>query len=289
MRRFGFGFALAAVFAVSAAAQDKDAVTIKIAYPQAGQRAKVTVEEKTTTKTVINIQGMLQTQEEVKSKSLVYTDDVIDNPKNEKRAAKLKRTYEKAVIGTGKDTKKLPIEGKTVLIEKKGDKYSFTIDGKAVEGDSLKLLEEEFNRPKKGDVRDVMFPKTPVKPGDTWKIPPDELVKELGEEGLVLDKNKVTAGGTLVKAYKKDGKQFGVIEIVVEGPVTSLGEKVPLTLKEGKMVVKFTGEGCIDGSSPTGTTNAQMTFGISGTAMGADIKVVVEGTEKRTQQELPKK
>jgi hypothetical protein len=270
MRRYGFGVALVALFAISAAAQDKDAVTIKIGHPKTGQRAKVTVEETTTTKTIVNIQGMLQTQEEVKSKSLVYIDDIIDNPNNEKRAAKLKRTYEKAVVGTGKETKKLPIEGKTVLIEKMGDRYSFTFDGKGIEGESLKLLEDEFNKPKKGDVRDAMFPKTPIKPGDTWKIPAEELAK-------------------LVKAYKKDGRQFGVVEVVIEAPITSLGEKVPLMVKEGKMVVKFTGEGCIDGSSPTGTTTGQMTFGVSGTAMGVEVKVVLEGIEKRTQQELPRK
>ena len=289
MRRFGFGLALVGLFAVAAAAQDKDAVTIKVSYPQAGQRAKVTVEDKTTTKTTFTVGGNAQAKDDVKTKSLVYVDEIIENPKNEKKATKLKRTYEKAVLGKdGKDTQ-LPIEGKTVAIEKKDGKYSFTVDGAAVTGESLKLLEDEFNKPDQKDTREVMFPKAPVKPGDTWKIEPAELIKAIGSGGPTFDKDKVTASGTLVKAYKKDGKQYGVIDFVFDAPVTGFGEKSPLTVKDGKMTMKLIGEGCIDGSAPTGSSTTKISLGVTGTAQGIDLKVAVEGLETRTMEELPKK
>jgi hypothetical protein len=192
------------------------------------------------------------------------------------------------VIGADGNTKKLPIEGKTVLIEKKGDKYSFTVDGKAVEGDSLKLLDEEFNKPDQ-DVRDAMLPKKPIKPGETWKIDPEELIRALGKDGATFAKDKVSAGGTLVKAYMKEGKQFGVLELVFEAPITGLGEKSQLTIKEGRLVMKLTGDGCIDGTAATGKSIAKMSLGFTGTTMGIDLKAAVESTENRTMEMLPKK
>ncbi len=267
MRRFGFGFVVAGLLAASAAGQD--AVEIKIAYPKAGQKAKVTVEEKATTKTTFTVGGNTQSKDEVKTKSLVYVDDVIENPKNEKRPDKVRRTYEKAVVGADGNTKKLPVEGKTVLIEKTGDKYAFTVDGQPVTGEALKLLEDEFNKSKEKD-------------------PTDDLVKAVGEGGLKLDKDKLMATGKLVKVYKKEGRQFGVIEFAVDGPITGLGEKAPVTVKEGKMTMKLTGDGCIDGSAPAGTSSSAMTFDITGTTQGIDLKVTVEMTEKRTTEEVKK-
>jgi hypothetical protein len=287
MRRFAFCFPLLALFAAAAAAEDP--VAIKVAYPQAGQRAKVTVEGKTVTKSVFTVQGNAQTKEDVKTKSLVYTDEVIENPKNEKRATKLKRTYEKAAVGKGGDAKTLPVEGKTVLIEKKGDKYAFTVDGEALTGESLKLLEDEFGKKDGPEPRELMLPKTPVKPGDTWKVDPGEIAKAFGPTGPMLAKDEVKAGGTLVKAYKKDGRQFGVIELVFEAPVTGLGEKSPLAVKDGKMTLKITGDGCIDGTAPTGTSTGKLVFAVTGTAMGIDLKMLVEETESRTTELLPAK
>ena len=287
MRRYGVGFALVGLLAAAAAAEDP--VAIKIAYPQAGQRAKVTVEGKSVTKSVFTVQGTPQTKEDVKTKSLVYTDEVIENPKNEKRATKLKRTYEKAAVGKAGDAKALPVEGKTVLIEKKGDKYTFTADGQALTGESLKLLEDEFGKRDGPEPRELMLPKTPVKPGDTWKIDPGEIVKAFGTAGPVLAKDEVKAGGTLMKTYKKDGRQFGVIELAFEAPVTGLGEKSPLAVKEGKMTLKITGDGCIDGTAPTGTSTGKLVFAVTGTAMGVDLKMIVEETESRTTELLPAK
>lgn len=287
MRRLAFCFPLSALLAFSAAAQD--AVTIKLAFPKEGQRAKISVEEKSTTKSVFTVGGMPMSKEEVKTKSLKYIDEIIENPKNSRRATKLKRTYEKAVVGIDGESKTLPIEGKTVLIEKTGGKYAFTIDGAAVAGDSLKLLQDEFNKPDDNDVRDVMFPKTPIKPGETWKIEPAVIIKAIGQDGPAFDKDKISAGGKLVKAYMKDGKQFGVMEFVFEGAITALGDKNPLTIKDAKMVMKFEGDGCIDGSMPTGRSTGKMTLGLTGTTIGIDVKVVVESAENRTMELLPKK
>src|SRR5205809_750746 len=87
--------------------------------------------------------------------------------------------------------------GKVTAVEKKGDKYGFTVDGKAVEGDALNVLEAEFNKPStKEDPRELMLPKGAVKPGDGWKLNTDALGKELGDnKDLQLDTAKLTGAG----------------------------------------------------------------------------------------------
>jgi hypothetical protein len=133
-----------------------------------------------------------------------------------------------------------------------------------------------------------MFPPKPVKPGESWKINAADMIKTIGESGPTFDKDKLTATGTLVKAYKKDGKQFGVIEFNLETPVTGFGAKNPLKLSEGKMTLKLVGDGCIDGSTATGKATTKMSLGFSGSVMNIDVKAAIESTENRTTELLPK-
>jgi hypothetical protein len=282
-----FAISLLALLALSASAQE--AVSIKIASPKPGSRARVTIEDKSTTKSVFTVGGMEQSKDEIKIKSLVYVDEVLENPDNAKRATKLTRTFEKAVLTTDGNPKKLSVEGKTVLIEKKGEKYSFTVDGKPVADDARRLLADEFDRPEGKNIRDIMFPKTAIKPGESWKIDGEELAKAINDQGPTFATDKAAATGKLTKAYKKDGKQFGVIEFAFEAPLTSLGPKNPFTVKEGKMTMKMSGDGCIDGSETTGKSTTKMTLGLSGSTQGIDLKVLVEGNESRTVEALPRK
>lgn len=288
MRLFAMAAAVASLVGASAAGQD--AVEIKVVYPKAGERVKVTVEEKAVTKIVASAMGQEQTQNQVKTKSLVYTDEVIENPGDSKRPTKLKRSYEKAVVSADEKKKAaaLPIEGKTVLIEKTGAKYGFSVDGKALEGESLALLDSEFNKPESGS-RELMFPGKPVKPGETWKIDPDKLAKDLRDKDFDLDAAKMVATGKLVKAYQKDGRQYGVIELNVAAPITGMGAKSPLKLKAGKLEVAIGGDGVIDGTVSDGKTKIVMTLAVTATSDGADIKIEATVTENRTVAALPKK
>jgi hypothetical protein len=287
MRPFAFALSALGILALAAAAQE--AVTIKVAYPKPGEKSRVTVDDKMTTKTTFTVQGQTQSKDDANVKSFVYVDEILENPKNAKRATKLKRTYEKATLTTGGNAVKLPVEGKTVLIEKTGEKYSYTVDGQEVAGDALRILRDEFDRPDGKDMRDVVFPKTPVKPGESWKIDAAVLAKAIADTGPVFDTAKSTAAGKLVKAYQKDGRQFGVIEFVFEGPITGFGGKQALTVSEGKMTVKLSGDGCIDGTAATGKSTMKMSLQVNGSTQGIDLKIAVDGTENRTVEALPRK
>jgi hypothetical protein len=287
MHRLALALSLFALLALTAGAQD--AITIKIATPKPGDRSKITVEEKTTTKTAFKVGGNEQSKDEVKTRSLVYVDEAIENPTNSRRPTKLKRTYQKALVTKDGQKLNLPVEGKTVLIEKRGAKYAFTVNGKGVAGDTLRILEDEFNRPGQTEVRDIMFPKTPVKPGEAWKVDAKELARALGEQGPTFAEGGIRAEGRLVKAYQKNGKQFGVIEFDFAAPLTGLGPKAPVDVKEGKMVMKLSGDGCLDGTLATGKSTIKMSLDLTGSTMGVDIKVEVENSEVRTVEALPRK
>jgi hypothetical protein len=232
--------------------------------------------------------GKVQGKEEVKTKSLIFVDEVLETSNMSGMATKLKRTYEKAELGKDGKTTKLTLEGKTILIEKKGDKFAFTLDGESLSGDSLKLLDSEFNRPDKKDNQDFFFPKTPVKEGDTWKVDPSEMIKSVSDSGLILDKEKATAVSTLTKSYKKDQSQFGKMSFLFEAPVTSVGQKNQITIKEGVMKIKMVGDGCLDGSTPNGTLILTVKARIVGSVMGIDLNIDSDATETKSVELIEK-
>lgn len=55
------------------------------------------------------------------------------------------------------------------------------------------------------------------------------------------------------------------------------------------MTMKLSGDGCIDGSVAAGKSTTKMILSMEGSAQGVDLKVVVENTENRTVEALPKK
>lgn len=163
---------------------------------------KVTFEGKTATAVSFTVMGKSQSKEDVKTRSMVYIDEILENADKGDTATKIKRTYEKAVVGKDGQDDKMPIEGRTVLIEKKGDKYTFTVDGAALTGESLNLLNVDFNKPDGKLSQDFFLPKKPVKPGETWKIDAAGIIKSLSASGFAMDESKTTATSTLKKAYK---------------------------------------------------------------------------------------
>ena len=60
-------------------------------------------------------------------------------------------------------------------------------------------------------------------------------------------------------------------------------------VKDGKLVLTITGDGCIDGSNPSGKTQTGMKFVIAGNSSGIDVKVDVDMKEARTIELLPAK
>jgi hypothetical protein len=287
MRNALFAGALGALLAATAAGQE--AVEIKMQTPRVGDRIKVTIAEKGESKPVVSAGGNEMAKNETKAKNFVYVDEVLAVEKGASKPAKLTRTYEKAEEIIDGNSKTLSVEGKTVTIEMKVGKYSYTVDGKPVGADVAKMLDGEFNKKDKDEAHDLMFPKKAVKPGESWKVDAEKLAKGLGDGGLKLDATKIEAGGKLVRVYKDGDAQFGVIEIKVTAPITDLAGKAPIKVKSGSMAVTTSGDGCIDGTTAKGKTTTVMEFKIDGGGPEFTLSIVAKTTEVRTNVQLPKK
>lgn len=291
MRSFGFVGALVGLLAASAAGQ-QDAVTIKVRTPKAGDRLKVTKTEKSTATTTFTAGGQTQSKDEGGTTSMAYVDEIITPGEGSGKPLKLTRTYEKYEVTKGEKNEPAPPLKTAILIEKKGDKYEFSADGKPLDAAVAGKLSGEFNKAGGTPRAEDLLPGKPVKPGDTWKVEGEKLAKLLGGAGgqFVIDPEKSAVNGKLVKTYLKDGKQFGVVEYDIDLAITSLGEKGAFKMKPGsKMGMKMTMDGCIDGSMTMNTMTGKLSMKIDGEGMGISLTVVADGTVTGTEELLTKK
>ena len=143
--------------------------------------------------------------------------------------------------------------GKTVLIEKKGAKYELGMDGKPLKEEEAAELYKTFNKSEDEPENDDFLPEKAVKVGDSWKVSAEKtekMLKSLGEDKLKVDLKTSSAGGKLLKTYKKDGTAFGVLELTVTLFVTDIeaGGNFTKTKEGSKIVLKATIDTCIDGT-----------------------------------------
>jgi hypothetical protein len=279
-----------ALLAVVAPAAD-EAIELKHYPPKVGDRTRVTDEERTTTRSIITVGEKREDKVERHTKQVVYVSEVLAVKKGEKKGTKIKRVYEKAEDVKDDTATKLPLHGKTVVIEKKGDKYTFTFDdGKAVDGEPREELDKEFNK-KDEDAIDDFIPKRPLKPGETWKMDADKLVKALTKEkdAFTVDKKGASGTGKLAEVYTFGGSRYGVYDMRVELPLTELGGENKLALKAGsKMVMHIVGDGNVDGTEPDGVLTMRLTLRVFFEGVnGADGCVKADGIMTRAVEKLP--
>jgi hypothetical protein len=243
---------------------------------------------------------LLQEDKKETTRITSFRETVLEKPEGKDRATKLKRHYDKAQTKEDGEAKPLPYQGKTVLIEKKGEKYQFHIEGgEALTGKDAKLLDDEFN--KKGSSREfekLLLPKVPVAVGESWKIDPEPIIKDFSskEEALIGDAAKSTATGKLVRAYKKDGKQFGVLHFKVDLALKEIKAKdQTLALQPGAhMVITMDVDTCIDGSRDVGEGTMLMEMDLKalvkdpGGTPRAKVNVTASGKVKMSQQPASK-
>jgi hypothetical protein len=218
------------------------AYVIKIRDKKAGERYEMT---RAQTESKLQFQGAGKGKEppapsvEKVTTKAAYTEEVeaVDGG----AVTKGKRAY---TVAEGEDfgkVKPLPFVGKTVAFESKGGRFVYTVEGKEVPpGPEAFALDADSDRNKLKGLT-ALVPETPVRVGEGWEVPADKLAAVLGPEarGAAC---KVT--GKLEKAYTKDGKQFGVVVVKIEGLLKETGPK---------LTAELTYDGCIDGTATEGT------------------------------------
>lgn len=246
-------FAVAAVGLLAAApALAEDAYTLKLYEAKKGDKSEHEKTEKTVTTVTFKGAGMDKTDEIPTAKKEAYTEEILEKAAGDKRPAKGTRTYtvaEKTVKG---ETKKESYSGQTMVIEKKGDKYELSVGGKVLKESDAPDLYRRYNR-KDGPQNKDFLPAEPVKVGGSWKVAADkaeQVFKSFDDDKLKIDPKKSSIDGKLLKAYKKDGAQFGVLELTLTMVVTEMdlnGQSVK-TSADSKIVMKGTIDTCIDGT-----------------------------------------
>lgn len=223
--------------------------TIKLnEQPDVGKKVVVRTQDKTAgTVVVLDADGKALKEEKInETKTVVYTETVLK--KGKKRAQKYQRTYQKAVHDDGNEKKVLSYQGRTVVFELKKDKYQATVLGEpALDNEDLKSLTEAANNSR--SAMDWLSAK-PVRLGETWIIDAVKFQKSIAGQGDI-DPNNSKIEAKLVKVFRKQGKQFGVISLRAKLSTKSLkGLKFN---PPGRIIMKGTLETAIDGSTSAGT------------------------------------
>ena len=227
---------------------------VKLKRPGLGDKTKAQVVDdfRLEFKILDNNGNVAQEADETKAHKFAYREAGLERAATGDELVKLKRHYEHAERTIKGTRETLPYQGKTVLIEKKGGRFEFHIEGgEMLEGKDAEELNEEFN---KGDFRKMFtehfLPRRAVKLNETWKFDVAALAKGFAGDGKIeIDETKSTGTGKLIKAYTKNGHQYGVVELTIVFPVTHFIDKDKRTaVKEGKITLTLQADGCIDGA-----------------------------------------
>jgi hypothetical protein len=282
---------LASVFTVallaSARAAD-DTYTLKLYESKKGDKIVHEKREEGTTTIDFIAGGMKKNLESPNGSKEKYTQEILEKKAGDKRPTKLTRTYTVAEKVEKGEPVKLAYADKTVLIEKKGDKFTFSIDGKELSdmeaGDLVRQFDKKDDEPQNQD----LLPSEAIKVGGTWTVPADKsekMFKSLGEKTMKLDLKKSKIEGKLVKVYKKDGAQYGVLELTITAFITEieLGGEFVKTADTSKMVMKGVIDTCIDGSVDFEDSTLEVNVTIAAELPGNStitVDVKTKGTEK---------
>jgi len=201
--------------------------------------------------------------------ALKYRETILERAPSDKEATRLRRVYETATVKEAGEPTPLPIQGKTILIEKIDDQYRFRFeDGRELTPREAEALADEFQNAARPRLDlDELFAKDAVRIGETQQINPRLLVKLFRPltGPRMIDEFKPKSEWKLVRAYRKDGRQYGVLELRINLPLQELiafpgiktkpaGEK--LFLRPGAALrVVLTVDGCLDAGAIDLTTS----------------------------------
>lgn len=269
---------LAVGLAAGAGAAADEAVTIKLKKPGKGDVLKETKGEEVDSVINATVGGMASKEEEKSGSKLVYTDEVLERGEKDPKPTKLKRTYESAEQTVRGEKVDVGLKGKTVLIEKGKDEYTFTVEGGKLSKEAAELLGKEFNKKEEPDLEELLVPKKAVKVGDTWEVDVKAVEGMFGDQ-MSVDREKAKATGKLVKVYDKGKAKYGVIEFTSELPIQSVTlMKQPVKATDGsKIKVVITVDTCIDGSVYGGTSSGTMEGEIGLKVPQAEINIKLSG------------
>ena len=273
---------LVAMLAVGALVRGQDETyTIKLKeHAGKGQALKVTDRYTGTSHFKITDPDgkVIRDQKEPDVSETVYTEKVLEE--GGKRPRKISRVYGKATQTKGNKTTEKPYSGRTLLFQLKEGKYEGSAEGKPeVPSKDLTRMAEDLSE--ETAKTQALLPKKAVKVGESWALGGKEVARILGG-GFPIDPAKSRGKGKLVKAYRKDGKQFGVLEFRLD----VVGKSTDEDRSSGVVSVVY--DTPIDGSGPPIKESGKAHFDRKGTLAQGGKKLAlaytldIAGTLERT-------
>jgi hypothetical protein len=262
---------------LAAALVRAETYTIRIKNrPAKGTPVQVVDREKQVTKVKVRGADQDRDRDEETAGEQTYTETILQA--GDKQPVKLQRVYKKATDTVDKKTKDRPYSGRTITFVLEDGKYKATADGdkplpKAVlVGLARQVNEEAANRQR------FLLPKMPVEVGSTWKLTGKDVAAYLGDK--VIDKEQSKGTGKLVKVYKKDGKQFGVLQFDLQ----TASQKDPKKGEQSEL--HLTVDTAIDGSSTDARITGKVIFTRKASVSGALGTVNVEARTELTLSQV---
>ena len=294
MKRCAPFVVFASVLAMAHAAPAPEAITIKFRWTNEGDCNLVEKQETFTMKSrFVDTDGKVLGETTMTEITTIEFKETLLKRVENKRLLKIEREYARAEIKKGDKTKDLGLKGKTVVIEWKDNKYTYTFKGgEEVTGSAAGLLAGEFaDKTDDNAAERALLPKSAVRTGEEWKLDVKPIVPSVTVNGMMeAEETKAAGTGKLLKAYRKDGKQFGEIHYQMVIPLNYIKKDLKI-LEPFNAVIDMTMELCIDGTSETGTIKAKREItGIVAMPEGqGGTRTVTYTTEQRLSQKEAKK
>jgi hypothetical protein len=208
-----------------------------------------------------------------------FGEEVLEKPAEASRGFKLLRDYRRAEQSTNGVKQLLPYDGMAIRIDKQDGRYRFrTWAGKALTPQLAKELREDFTshmaRLGHPGGAPCLLPKAAVQRGESWTIDPAGFVQQVGKlDRIILEPSRAIATGKLLRTYRKEGRQHGVLELRLEVPIRSFrtGGGELLKPRDRKLTVRTVVDACIDGSSFAYRLKGRMEYDLEGILQDGDV------------------
>ena len=293
MRAFGLFLLILGAGILPVGADDEKTYEIKLKPEAVGDRIKVTKSDVSKNSAIIDVMGQKNENAEKKTVKFSYTEELLERDVKAKVSTKLKRTYTQAEKTVDGAKTKFSYLDKTVLIVRVDGKFTFTVNGDELDDDEAEDLNEEFNKKDEVPLHDEdLLPKKPVKIGEPWVVDTAMVVKSF--ESVVpftLDVEKSKVVGKLLKAYTKDDKQFGTIEMTVTLVVKEFkldGQEIELKPGSTMLITSIT-EQCIDGTSHALNEKSTVKMDLTGEIPNGTLKIGASAKLTKTVEDVGKK
>src|SRR5262249_48326187 len=154
-----------------------------------------------------------------------------------------------------------------------------------------KYLDNEFiKRDEVDEPIQLLFPKESVKVGDRWSLDMGAVTKQYEKLAPVpIDSANTTGTGKLVRVYREESAQFGVIEITIEMPLKQQAQGSMQVGPGSKLVIHQTVDACIDGTSSTGKFSTEMKLTVNGSVLQGKVIINGEGNYQVTTKDVTNK